>query len=260
MFNNLIVMTLLSGFVGASAALANSIYYEKDYHDVHSVEVYDISLEKLGASPVLISKETLPNSKTAALDLPIQSVSSSSSVKESGKDSISLGQILVVTKEMIALGKEVYKIVEAGKPVIDVEDFEPISVLPRLEGNTPADAFSLTDWRSPVSNKYRVVMRNRMGMTPVMLEFMLIFAYGGQLDGKGRYLTGAHIRPTRVEVAWGYSFDASFKLESVVNQGSQDFPIAGALLSLDYTVKTLVKESQFSKLYYINGAGEAKAH
>jgi len=40
-----------------------------------------------------------------------------------------LGDIIATTRQIIAFGKEIYKIVEAGKPVINTEH-APISVLP----------------------------------------------------------------------------------------------------------------------------------
>lgn len=167
--------------------------------------------------------------------------------------------ILMITKDLIALGKEIYKIIDAGKPVVTV-DSQPVEILPRDEDGALIDAFQLENWQSPVSVKYRVRAKNYLGMSPLVFEFMLIFTYGGSHNGRGAYITGAQIKPTNLDVLWGYDFNAAFKVQTIMNQGSSESPIAAAVLALDYRVNTVFQDRQQSKMFFINGLGKVTAY
>ncbi|MEX0799566.1 MAG: hypothetical protein WD025_08975, partial [Bacteriovoracaceae bacterium] len=145
------------------------------------------------------------------------------------------------------------------KPVVTIES-TPVSVLPRDAKGEYVDPFHLTNWSAPKVKKYKVVAKNYMGMKPVSFEFMLIFSYGGKYGGKGVYLTGAQIKPTDVQVGWGYNLDANFQVQSVVNQGSAENPVAGAVLMIDYTIKTVLKESKHNRTFFVNGRGKTQAY
>ena len=121
-------------------------------------------------------------------------------------------------------------------------------------------ALQLHGWNPPLVRKYKVETKNYLGMKPVSFEFMLIYSYGGQNEGKGRYITGAQLKPTSVNVKWGYSLDVEFKLQSIVNQGSFENPVAGAVLMLDYKIKTVLQEQSQNKTFYINGAGQVTSY
>ena len=60
-------------------------------------------------------------------------------------EKMDLGQIILVTDQLIALGKKIWTIIEAGKPVITTDMAKPISVLPRLEGDGIA-FYEMGDW------------------------------------------------------------------------------------------------------------------
>ena len=171
-----------------------------------------------------------------------------------------IGQTLMVARDLIAFGKEIYKIIEAGKPVVNIGEVTPVSVLPRGENGTQVDTFDLEGWKMPKSKKFKVVAKNGFGMSMVSFEFMLLFTYGGQYNGKGAYLTGAEITATDVQVGWGYNLDANFKVQSMTNQGTRQNPIAAAVLQITYKMKTLVKETQSTKKFMINGNGFIRAY
>ncbi len=170
-----------------------------------------------------------------------------------------LKDIIMMTKDLIALGKEIYKIIEAGKPVVTVST-APIEILPRDEAGALIDAFQLENWKEPVSVKYRVKAKNYLGMNPIVFEFIVIFTYGGSYNGHGAYITGAQIKPTNLDVLWGFDFSAEFKVQTIMNQGTSVDPIAGAVLSLDYKVNTVFQDRQQSKMFFINGHGKITAY
>ncbi len=170
-----------------------------------------------------------------------------------------LSGVIMATRELIALGKEVYEIIKAGRPVTNVAS-EPIEVLPKDDSGEVVAAFDLTDWKKPIAKKYRVKTQNYLGMSPATFEFMIIFTYGGKLDGKGAYITGAQIKPTLVDVKWGYELNANFKVQTIMNQGKKDNPIAAAVLMIDYKISTVLQERSSSKMFHINGLGAMSAY
>jgi hypothetical protein len=179
--------------------------------------------------------------------------------KSQGVQKVNAAGVIMMTRELIALGKEIYKIVEAGKPVVEINT-EPIEILPRDEDGKTITAMELSGWKAPFVKKYRVATKNYLGMTPASFDFMLVFSYGGNNRGNGAYITGAQIKPTSVNVKWGYSLSAEFKVQTIMNEGAWDDPVAGAVLSIDYKIGTVLQEQQNSKTFYINGKGSVTAY
>jgi hypothetical protein len=173
----------------------------------------------------------------------------------SATESFDLGKIVMAADQLIALGKKVWTIVEAGKPVVN-SDFAPsVSVLPQSK-NPNAAFYDMENWSSPRTKSYKVTYTNGFGMNVVVFEYGVVYQYGGQLDGKGKYLTAVDLVPMNVEVAWGYSFDAKSTLVNISNVGSKDSPVAAARLKLSYTVSTVLKSSQTSVGFYVQGDGQ----
>ena len=230
-----------------TGALSSASFYSEQYHTVQEVELYEVTTDLDGEEvETLKQRQRLPSELEKMTQV-------------NRRSKADLGQILMATQQLIAIGKEIYKIIDAGKPVLNIES-APISVLPKDMKGQALDPFTLTEWSAPRAKKYRVVAKNYLGMRPVAFEFMLIYSYGGKYEDKGAYITGAQIKPTSVEVSWGYELDASFSVQSIVNQGSAQDPVAGAVLNIDYKIKTLMKESRQSRAFFINGLGESTAY
>jgi len=236
----LLTLTSFSSFAGTNV-------YSDQFQTIQSIDLIEIVETENGEVEKVVSSQKLPSEIEVLMG---------EAKKNRNKG---LGEIIMATKQLIALGKEIYKIIEAGKPVVNVES-TPVSVLPRDEKGEYVDAMNLTNWKMPKVKKFKVAAKNYLGMTPVSFEFMMIFTPGGKYNGKGAYLTGTQIKPTTVNVSWGYSVDATFKVQSIVNQGSADAPVAGAILMIDYTIKTVLKESRNSRTFFVNGNGHAQAY
>ena len=170
-----------------------------------------------------------------------------------------VGKIVKATETLIALGKKVWTIVENGRPVTNL-DFEPsISVLPNSAKEDPQSTFyTMENWDIPITKAYRVTYTNGLGMDVVVFEYGIVYQFGGELDGKGKYLTAVDIVPIKVDVSWGYSLDASSTLVGITNVGSKKSPIASARLKLNYTVSTVLKTSKNSVGFYVQGDGKYK--
>lgn len=242
-------LVALSGTGFASTEFYSGDVYSDQFQTLQTVELYEIRTDHKGDKvEVLKEQRALPTN----LDTIIQETSQN-------KRGQGLGEILMATKDLIALGERVYKIIKKGKPVLKI-DSKPISVLPKDPKGDHMDAFALTNWRAPKGRRYKVVAKNYLGLAPVSFEFLMIYTYGGQYNGKGAYLTGAQIKPTGVEVSWGYSLDAAFSVETITNQGTSESPVAAAILNIDYKIKTMMKESRHSRSFMVNGLGDSQAY
>lgn len=221
--------------------------YSDQFQRIQEVEFYELIESEDGIeNEVQIGKQKVPTL--------LNSLS-----KSQGLVKVNATGIIMMTRELIALGREIYQIIEAGKPVVTVNT-EPVEVLPRDKDGQTITAFELSGWKKPLVKKYRVKTKNYLGMAPASFDFMLIYSYGGQLEGKGAYITGAQVKPTAVNIKWGYSLDVDFKVQSILNQGTAGEPIAGAVLMLDYKISTVLQESRNNKTFYINGLGETESY
>lgn len=166
-----------------------------------------------------------------------------------------VGEVISIFRQIIAFGKEVYKIVENGKPVVNTE-YAPISVLPLFtqfgKDITPMD---LSNWQAPKFMKFRVAYKNGFGVEVISFTYNVNLSYGGEFQGKGAYITNAQIVPEKISVAWGYTFNAKMSLVGLTNLGSEESPVAGATLQLSYSVSTLVKEDRNNMTIFIAGDG-----
>ncbi len=163
----------------------------------------------------------------------------------------SVGEASVILDQIIAMGKKIWDIVEAGKPVVNITT-DRASALP--QGSKSWAQYE--NWSNPASSVYKVTYSNGFGMDVVTFSFRVVYTYGGQLNGKGKFLANVTVIPKDTSVAWGYTFNASTSIPEVVNVGTKVNPIAGMELDVNWVVKTAVKESRDSAAYFIRGDGK----
>lgn len=232
----------LMGAILSTAVKAENVYLDQ-FQQIQDVELFELQIDEDGNEiEILLQSNRVPS----FFDFLS---------KSQGIQKVNAAGVIMMTRELIALGKEIYKIIEAGKPVVTINT-EPVEILPRDEDGNTISAMELSGWKAPIVKKYRVATKNYLGMSPASFDFMLIFSYGGNDRGKGAYITGAQIKPTGVNVKWGYSLNADFKVQTIMNEGAWDNPVAGAVLSIDYKISTVLQDQQNSKTFYINGKGE----
>jgi hypothetical protein len=215
--------------------------FSSDFDQIQSIEVYEVNEDN---NLVVLNTSNVD-------DLQGQEVR---------KPNKGIGNALMVGRELIAFGKEIYKIIEAGKPVVSVGELTPVSILPKNELGVRISSFDLEGWKEPRAKKYRVVAKNGFGYNMISFEFMIMFSYGGSYDGKGAFIADAEISATDVEVSWGYNLAADFKVKSILNQGSKENPVAATVLQISYTMKTVLKETKSTKKFLVNGLGKIRAY
>lgn len=169
-----------------------------------------------------------------------------------------LGQVIMSIDKLIALGKKIWKIVEAGRPVVQTEFAPTVSVLPNVE--SPKTAFyEMENWSMPRVKSYRVVYKNLLGMEVVSFTYGVYYQYNGTYKGKGRYLTGVNVDARDVKVAWGFEFNASSSVVAIMNRGSSSNPNAGVTIRINYLAKSVLREIRSSETFHLTGKGEFAA-
>ncbi len=163
------------------------------------------------------------------------------------------GKVIGLARELVALGEDIYRLVQKGKPV-NKTSYAPISVIPR-QGNGYVDVMDTEGWKSPSGATYQIIYKNLYGMEVVKFRYSVIFSYGGSYQGKGAYITAAQIVPVSIETLFGYTFTATMKLNGIQNHGTSANPVAGAILAMEYTVETVIKASLETDSYHITGRG-----
>ena len=169
----------------------------------------------------------------------------------------SIGKIIAVGKDLIALGESVYKLVDKGRPS-NQTTYAPISVLPRINGEY-ADIFETENWKAPKKKTYSITYTNFYGMDVVKFRYSVIFAYGGSFNGVGAYITSAQIIPESIMTSFGFDFTASMKLGGMTNIGTKANPEASIILTLEYTVETILQASFEADSYTLTGKGVVKS-
>jgi hypothetical protein len=153
--------------------------------------------------------------------------------------------------DIVNIGQKVWDIVQAGKPVVVVKGAPMAFALPR--GLTCWN--QLDSWQAPKVNSYEVSYKNGFGMEVVKFRFRLQYTYGGGKAGKGKYLANVTVMPAEISVMWGYTFNANVDVQQAVNLGTQDNPLAGLEMNMKWSVSTVLKESENSFHFFVQGDG-----
>lgn len=171
-----------------------------------------------------------------------------------------VGTVIGIAKDLVALGEQIYELVQKGKPT-NTTEYAPISVVPRDPMTKEyVDPFELENFSMPIEKKYTTVVKNGSGSEVVRFEYMIIFSYGGSYNGAGKYITGAEIVPIKVNTKFGWDFNATMKLGGIMNNGTKENPVAGVNLTMKYQMNSWSSSFERNDVIYINGAGQIKSY
>lgn len=166
-----------------------------------------------------------------------------------------LGAVIMQARELIAFGKEVWQIIEAGRPVSNHTAMSTITVLPKKEDGSAVEPLDMENWQLPSAKSYSVSYKNGFGMNVISFTYTVIFQYGGSFNGKGKYLTGVNVMADDISVAWGFNFEAQSQLVSITNVGSAANPVAAATLTIKYRAKSVIRDISSSETFFVTGSG-----
>lgn len=227
----LVIAILATVLTVQAQALTQS---EEDYLTIDSVTVQEIP----DLAPLVPSHQTFKHSLSQT-----QFPQELSPIK----------QLEVEIDTIINIGQKIWAIVEAGRPVVNVQ-LNSASAMPEgIQGWQ-----QLAGWKTPRSSTYRVYYKNVYGMKVVDFSYRVMFTYGGNFNGQGRYVTGATILPAALDVAWGYNFNAAVEIPTVINMGTVENPVGGIQMNVNWDVGTVLRRSQTRNSYFVNGLGQMK--
>ncbi|HEX7674869.1 MAG TPA: hypothetical protein VF412_11895 [Bdellovibrio sp.] len=159
-----------------------------------------------------------------------------------------IDQLQVWVDQIINIGKKIWAIVEAGKPVVNVQ-MTTANALPR--GVTCWT--DMSGWSVPKSKSYQVQYENAYGMTVVDFTYRVMFTANGNVDGIGKYITNATFVPANLSVAWGFKFDATANVPAVFNQGTKQDPNAGMQMNMQWRVDSPLAHEESTESYFVTG-------
>lgn len=241
----LIVAVVLGG-VATSQAQVSGEYSQAKYLTLSKVKVREIKRDFFNQDVVESLSER---------DIKIQGSPNEFGMVDSTER---VGKIISVSRDLVALGEDLYRLVIKGKPS-NTTSYAPISVIPRI-GGQPVDILDTERWTAPVKRTYEVVYENLYGIDVVTYRYSVIYSYNGSYNGTGAYLTAVQMIPEHVRTLFGFDFTATMKLGGIVNQGTKSFPIAGATLLMEYTVSSVMVSNNEVDTFFVNGRGGFKKY
>lgn len=162
--------------------------------------------------------------------------------------------IIMIIDKLIAIGEKILPAIKNGRPVVTNNPMAAVSVLPRTNDKEFA-LHGMGGWTVPASKHYKLVYTNYLGLDVVSFVYSITYQYNGNLNGKGKYLTGIRVSARDITVAFGFDLNASSRLLSISNIGTQQDVIAGATVEISYTVSSILKSITNNDSFFVAGNG-----
>ncbi len=157
-----------------------------------------------------------------------------------------------VIDNIVNLMDKIWTIIEKNQPVVNITTNYANAVPYGTSHWT-----QLQQWSKPATKKYAFSMKNAMGGEVVKVTYQVHYTYGGNFNGKGKFLTGVTIEPLNVVTAWGYKVTLVSEVpdSTIANVGTSTDPIASMQVQLKWTAHTAVKDITSKAIYYVQGDG-----
>ena len=165
-----------------------------------------------------------------------------------------VAEIIMVLDNILAIGKKICPIIEAGTPVVTTKMAPAISVIPNIDGTNVVLA-QMENWSVPRMVSYRISFTNALNMEVVGFTYTVYFQHGGTYLGKGKYITNLKIQASNVAASWGSNFEASSELIGISNVGTTEGPLASAIVQVSYVAKGVFNQYAGARSFYLDGAG-----
>jgi len=157
---------------------------------------------------------------------------------------------LVIIDHILNIFSKVWKIIDDNKPVVDIKTTFAAAI---PEGITHWS--QLEKWSRPEGTRYLISAKNMYGTDVVKVRYQVLRVHGGSYKGKGHYLSGVTVIPESVDVSWGYRLSLDADVPSVSNVGTSEDPMASMIAQLKWKISTVVKASEGTAVYYLEGDG-----
>lgn len=159
-----------------------------------------------------------------------------------------------VVDGIINIGKKIWAIIEAGKPVSNIKMEASANALP--QGIKCWN--ELSSWKAPSVKSFSQSFKNGFGSEVIRFDFDVIYTHGGKLNGVGSYLTNVQVHPKNVSVMWGFKLNAGVEIPSLVNLGTDTDPIAGMQVDVKWEASSYFTHITQSVSIFVQGDGPSK--
>lgn len=166
-----------------------------------------------------------------------------------------LDGVIMIVDKLIAIGQKIMPTIEKGRAVVTNNPMAAVSVLPRLDTKDPV-LHDMGGWSIPMTKHYKITYSNGLGSDVVSFVYSITYQYGGEHEGKGKYLTGIRASARNITISWGFDLDASSQLIQISNVGTSSNVIAGATVEMSYTVKNWTRQITTNESFFISGDGK----
>jgi hypothetical protein len=223
--------------------LAGSIETQ-DYYQIQSVSVEEVtkpSTSTIDTQSAGVLDSIVPMTTPRAAQVK-KAVGTAADVGKLAKD-LDIGNI-------VDAAKVAWDIVEANKPSSSITS-DTANAIPK-----DASWETIVGWSAPQSRTYHVSMMNNLNVKVIDFNYQVAYTYGGNIGGKGQFLSGVSIVPANITVDWGFTLTAQAKVSSVTNAGTVADPIAAMEIQMQYTISSVLKTTTQSQNYYVRGDGQ----
>lgn len=169
----------------------------------------------------------------------------------------SIGEAILTGKvnpaSVVNVAQKAWVVLKQNEPVLNAKT-KTANALPEGLENWRL----LERWQAPRAETYKVQYKNLYGSNVVTLNYRLVYSYGGQAAGVGKYLTNVAIQYQQVEVTWGYILNAHVTVPQVLNMGTMADPVAGMEIMLNWNITTRplsLKKGKYSTSFFVSGDG-----
>ena len=168
-------------------------------------------------------------------------------------DDILIGSI--IAEVVVSVGAEIWKLVEDGKAVFDAPQSTSAAVPKGITSWT-----QLQGWKPPISKLYQSDVLEHSGKVLEPIYFRLVYEYGGNYKGVGKYLAAVTLMPAVQKVPYLHEIYAKSGVTAVGNVGTKKKPVAHMTLELDYgeTLKIFSNPTEQNIIFDIDGDGTVK--
>ena len=116
---------------------------------------------------------------------PVPSVPAAPASPSFGEQMNNAGQVVGLIDQIVNLVDKVFGIIAKNQPVVNINVNYANAVPYGLSHWT-----QLQGWKTPAVKRYQVTYKNGFGAQVVNVVYQLHYTYGGNLNGKGKFLTG----------------------------------------------------------------------
>lgn len=205
-----------------------------------------------GGTPTIPPPDSLPTPSLPQVP-PINQPGTPGQGGNGGVNWDDINQGIDIADKIVNLVDKIFEIIAKNQPVVNITVNYANAVPYGLSHWT-----QLQGWSTPKVKRYNMSFKNALGAKVVDVTYQIHWTYGGNYEGKGKYLTGVTVEPISVKTAWGYNVDLTAQVpdSTIANVGTSEDPIASMQVQLNWKVHSMVSDMTGKDIYYVQGDGK----